>query len=165
MSYPATTDPGFLQTLDSWFLTQPEVLLLIRYSHAAGTREYEFFRSFRDVTERLSKLPHLACITAFKQPQLPIRGVVDDHFIDQCLQNIPDSSEYLVTETVRRVYGRMSWFHYGSGESHTSLREDLEECRGTPVAVGLHPPWLHDTEEIISAVVPDEHGVVRTGVY
>ena len=165
MSYGPISDPKFLDTVESWFRSQPEILALIRYSHAAGNREFELFSSFRDFAERLRQLPHLACVIAFRQPQLPLRGVVDDSFIARCLQSIPDGSEYVVTETVRRVYGRMSWFHYGSGQSHAELRDDLEECRGAPVAAGLYPPWLHDTEDVISAVVPDEHGVTTSGVY
>jgi hypothetical protein len=39
------------------------------------------------------------------------------------------------------------------------------ESLGIPVAAGLYPPWLTDSDEVISAVVPDEHGVVRSGIY
>jgi hypothetical protein len=59
----------------------------------------------------------------------------------------------------------MSWFHYDAGESHTELREALDDSLGTPVAVGPNPPWLAETGDVVSAVVPDENGVVRIGVY
>jgi hypothetical protein len=51
------------------------------------------------------------------------------------------------------------------GESHTELRDDLEDLRGSSAGVGLYPPWLEDTEDVISAYVPDEDGVVRPGGY
>jgi hypothetical protein len=165
VSYAPISDSEFLRTVESWFHSQPELLALIRYSQAGGNREFRLFTSFEDFSGTLRQLPHLACVTIFRQPQIPIRGVVDDAFITRCLRSIPDGAEYLVTETTRRVYGRMSWFHHGSGESHAELRDDLEECRGTPVAAGLYPPWLHDTDGVISAVVPDEHGIARSGVY
>lgn len=165
MSYPPITDSEFLRRVESWFCNQPELLALIRYSHAAGGREFRLFASFQDFAETLSQLPRLACVTVFRHPQLPIRGVVDDAFILRCLRSIPDGPEYLVTETERRVSGRMSWFHNGSGQSHAELRDDLEVCRGAPVAAGLYPPWLYDTEDVVSAVVPDEHGEARPGVY
>jgi len=165
MSYVPITDSQFLVALEAWLQAQPEILVLIRYSHAGGNREFEFFRSFQELSEKLRQLPPLACVTAFRQPQLPFRGVVDDEFIFKCLSSLPEGSEYLVVETVRRVYGRMSWFHHDAGVSHAELRDGLEECRGTPVAAGLYPPWLKDTEDVISAVVPDEHGVVRPGIY
>lgn len=165
MSYAPITDTRFLATVKSWLHSKPELLVLIRYWHVASSKDFEFFSSFEMFSERLRKLPHLACVIVFRQPQLPIRGIIDDAFIARCLQSILDGSEYLVTETVQRVIGHVSWFHHAEGESHAELREDLEDCRGALVAVGLDPPWLHDTEDVISAVVPDEHGVVRPGGY
>ena len=164
MSYAPVTDSEFLGTVELWLRSQREILALIRYSHAAGNREFRLFTSFDDFSEASHQLPHLACVTVFRQPQLPIRGVVDDAFIARCLQSIPDGLEYLVIEKVRRMYGRMSSFHH-AGESHAELRDDLEECRGAPVATGLYPPWLDDTDDVISAVVPDEHGVARSGIH
>jgi hypothetical protein len=165
MGYAPTTDPVFLGTLEKWLQSRPEVLVLIRYSHAAGNRDFEFFLSFQDLSDRLCQLPPLTCVTAFRSPQLPLRGIVDDNFIAKCLAGIPDGSEYLVVETVRRAYGTGSWFHHGAGVSHAELRGNLEESRGVTVAAGLYPPWLEDTDDVISAVVPDEHGIVRSGVY
>ena len=165
MSYVSSTDKKFLATLDGWLRSRQEILALIRYSHSAGSKDFEFFSSFKTLTERLGSLPPRTCIIAFRQPQLPFRGIVDDSLITTCLSGIPDSSEFLVAETVRRTAGRASWFHYGAGESHVELREALEGLRGRTVAAGLYPPWLEDTDDVISAVVPDEHGVVTTGVY
>lgn len=165
MSYASTTDPKFLGKLECWFPSQPETLLLIRYSHAAGSKDFEFFSSFQDVATRIRELPQMTCITAFKQPQLPLRGVVDYGFIDDCMRNIPDGSEYLVLEMTRRVYGPASWFHHAAGESHVELREELQESFGVVVAVRLYPLWLEETDDVISAVVPDEHGIVKPGVY
>ena len=98
MSYAPITDSEFLSTVELWLRSQPEILALIRYSHAAGNREFRLFTSFDDFSEASHQLPHLACVTVFRQPQLPIRGVVDDAFIARCLQSIPDGLEYLVIE-------------------------------------------------------------------
>jgi hypothetical protein len=155
----------FLGTLAAWLHSQPEVLLLIRHSHAAGARDFELFSSFQDLSDRIRLLPPRTSVIAFRQPQLPLRGVVDDGFIAKCVNSIPDGLEYLVVETTRRLYGRKSWFHHDAGVSHAELRDDLEESRGVGVAVGLYPPWLEDTDDVISAVVPNGHGVVSPGIY
>ena len=164
-NYPSTKDAQFLRTLKSWLDTHAEVLLMIRYSGAAGSKRFEFFRSFREIAERMQELPPRTSVICFREPQLPLRGVVDDEFIAECLSRIPDGSEYLVVETTRRVYGQASWFHHGAGESHAELSEELEDARGRPVAAGAYPPWLYDTEDVISAVVPDADGTPRSGVY
>jgi len=165
MSYASSTDKKFLGSLDEWLRSQREILVFIRYSHAAGSKGFEFFSSIETLMERLRGLPPRTCVIAFRQPQLPIRGVVDDSFITTCLSTIPDGSEFLVADTICRTAGRASWFHHGAGETHAELREELEDLRGHTVAAGLYPPWLEDTADVISAVVPDEHGVVTTGVY
>jgi hypothetical protein len=165
MGAVSTKDQGFLGKIDAWLRGQEEALVLFRYSHAAGSKDFELFSSFEELSMRLSQLPVRASVIVFKPPQLPLRGVVDDDFIGKCLSCIPNGSEYLVLETVRRAYGRMSWFHHDAGTTHAELRSDLEELRGAPVAAGLHPLWLEDTDDVISAVVPDENGEVKRGIY
>jgi hypothetical protein len=95
MGYASATDPKFLGTLERWLRSLPEILVLICYSAAAGSKD----------------------------------------------------------------------FNWVGGETHAELREALEDSRGVPVAVGPYPPWLVDTDDVVSAIVPDENGIVRCGVY
>jgi hypothetical protein len=165
MGYASATDPKFFGTLESWLHGLPEILVLLRYSAAAGSKDFEFFSSFAALSNRIRQLPPRTSIIAFRQPQLPLRGVVDEGFIAGCLGHVPDGSEFLVLETARRASGKMSWCHWIAGETHAELGEALEGSRGAPVAVGPYPPWLGDTEDVVSAIVPDESGMVRIGIY
>ena len=81
------------------------------------------------------------------------------------MTHIPDGSDFVVLETTRRTYGKKSWFHWTEGGSHAELRVALEDSGGAPVAVGPYPPWLVDTDDVISAIVPDERGIAVVGVY
>lgn len=164
-NFTSSTDRTFLATLESWFDDRRELLLMIRYPYAAGDREFEFFSSFQSLAERIRGLRRKTSIIAFRQPQLSLRGIVADAFIARCLSSIPDGSEYLVVETDRRVADGRSWTHDASGVSHAELRDDLEDCRSAPVAVGLYPNWVEDSNDVISAYVPDEDGIVRPGAY
>jgi hypothetical protein len=155
----ATTDSAFVGTLESWLRSHSEILVMIRYSAAAGRKEFEFFSSHESLVGRLSQLPSRTSIIAFREPQLPVRGVADADFITTCLSSLSDNSEFLVVET----RGRDAY--WGAGETHTELRNELQALIGRPVAVGPYPPWLVDNTEVISAVVPDEDGVVRDGIY
>jgi len=165
MDLTASTDKTFLEMLQRWLVDQREILLLFRYPYAAGSKSFEFFSSYEAVLDRLSELPRRTSVIAFKQPQLPLRGVVDDGFIETCVRDIPDGSEFLLVETTRRVYGRASWFHDADGTTHAELCEALEDSRGNAVAVGLYPPWLEEGLDVVSSYVPDEDGVVRPGAY
>jgi hypothetical protein len=161
----STNDPNFLKKLEEWFNNRPEILILIRYPYAAGNREFEFFLSFEQLQNRIRGLRQRTSIIAFRQPLLPLRGVVDDEFIAKCLEAIPETKEYLVVETVRRTAGKYSWFHDDEGISHAQLREALEECRGATVAAGICPNYIDDSEDVISAIIPDDDGIVRPAAY
>jgi len=161
----ASTDKTFLDTLERWLSSEREILVLFRYAYAAGDRSFEFFSSPAALFERLRQLRRRTSVTAFRQAQLPVRGIVNDEFIESCMRTIPEGSEFLVVETVQRTAGRMSWFHNMAGETHAELREALEDSRGSPVAVGLYPPWLNDGPDVVTTYVPDEDGVVRPGAY
>jgi hypothetical protein len=160
-----TTDPKFLTTVESWLKHRHEILVLFRYDRAVGAKGFEFITSHQGLLDLIRSLPPLTTVIAFKHPQLPFRGVVDDEFIERCVEGIPDDAEYLVVETVKRTQGRNSWFLEYAGISRSELRDDLEESHGVAVAAGLYQSWHEDSEDVISAVVPDESGATRAGAH
>jgi hypothetical protein len=169
MAFTSAADSRFLTTLDSWLRTQLEILVLIQYSRAAGAKDFEFFSSFAPLAERIRGLPPETCIIAFREPQLALRGVVDDAFITRCLDTIPNGAEFLVLKLQRSTSGSTSgpdsWFHWAAGESHEEMRDALADSRGIAVAVGRYPPWLDENDNVASAIAPNEDGSITVGVY
>jgi hypothetical protein len=98
MNRGPTTNQQFLATLQKWFQTQSEVMVLIRIRCGAGSKDFEFYSACETLIKRMQGLSHGTCITVFKQPQLLIRGIVDDEFMARCLDEIPDGVEYLMVE-------------------------------------------------------------------
>jgi hypothetical protein len=165
MDYVSSLDENFLKSLQRWLSERGEVLVLIRYSRSAGSKSFEFFDSYHPLLERLRRLPEQTSIIAFRKPQLPLRGVVDDQFVADCLSRITDGSEFLVVEMAPRTAGKESWTHHAAGISNAELRNALEDARGRSVAVGAYPPWEEKSPDVLCAIVPDECGVVKTGAY
>lgn len=62
----SATDPTFLGTLETWLRAQPEILVLFRYSAAAGAKDFEFFSSFEALSSRIRRLPSSTFVTAFR---------------------------------------------------------------------------------------------------
>ena len=163
MTDMSAADTGLLATLENWVRSRPEILVLVRYSRAAGAKDFEFFSSFPALAERIRRLPPETNIIAFREPQLPLRKVVDNPFIASCLEAIPDGTEFVVAELApSKAGGRFRWT---AGESHDELRDALADFRGVKVAVGPYPPWLSDSDEVVSAVAPNGDGSVTTGIY
>lgn len=161
---PSTTDKKFVKSLEDWLRGQSEIMILIRYSRAAGSKSFEFFTSFAALRERLALMKAETSVTAFRKPQLPLRGRVDDEFIGKCLSFIPAGSEFLVLETDPRMATQQWLFHREAGESPDELQQVLEGLRGRLVAVGEYPQWLKDSPDVISAYVPKQDGTVKAGV-
>jgi hypothetical protein len=162
---PSTTDKKFLNSLEDWLRSQSEIMILIRDSRAAGSKSFEFFTSFATLRERLVRLKAETSVTAFRKPQLALRGRVDDEFIGRSLSSIPAGSEFLVLETDPRMATQQWLFHHDAGESQDELQQVLEGLRGRLVAVGEYPQWLEDDPDVISAYVPNRDGTVKAGVY
>jgi hypothetical protein len=133
---PSTTNKKFLKSLEDWLRGQSEIMILVRYSRAAGSKSFEFFTTFAALRERLSLLKAETSVTAFRKPQLPLRGRVDDEFVGECLSLISADSEFLVLETDPRMATQQWLFHHEAGESRDELQEALEGLRGRLVAVG-----------------------------
>jgi len=165
MGYPSATDPRFLGRVSGWIGDRDEVLALIRYSHAAGAKDFEFFDSAGAFRARLGNLSPRDCVTVFGRPQLPLRGRADESFVRQALALVPDGAEFLVVGLEPVRYGCASWYPHSAGETHAELRESLQDLYGERVAFGPYPPWLEDGEDVTSAVIPNPDGSVTTGVY
>jgi hypothetical protein len=114
--------------------------VLIRYSHAAGSKSFEIFHSFSTLRARLGQLPPATSVIAFKDPQLTLRGIVDDNFIAQCLDLVADGTEFLLLETNAEAQP----FGHVAGESHSELQGVLASLQGRHIFVGAYPPFLDE---------------------
>jgi len=165
MAYQSTSSPDFLRLVEEWIQENQEVLVMIRYSAMAGSKDFEFYYSIDGFKNRLSELPSRTCIIAFRQRQLPLRGKVDAAFINRALETLPDAGEWLLVGLDYIDYGTTGWYQKSTGGTHEELRESLNDFEGENVALGAYPPWLEDNEFVVSAVVPETNGAVVVGIY
>jgi len=162
--YIPTTNKEILAKLECWFHERPEILVRTRVQ-CSGRDEFQFFSSFEMLANRMRESHPGTWFTIFEQPQLPLRGVVDDDFIARCLKNISKGDEYLIVETVQRVAGKRSWFHNLSDDTYASLPDYLSGSLGVSVAVGLYPPCLEERDDVIHVFTPNADGIVKAGPY
>jgi hypothetical protein len=73
---PSTTDKNFLKSLEDWLRGQSEIMILVRYSRAAGSKSFEFFTSFAALKKRLGLLKAETSVTEFRKPQLPLKAML-----------------------------------------------------------------------------------------
>ena len=165
MSYTSSHDPKFRARIAAWIAERQEVVVLIRSSRAAGSKDFEFFTSVDAFNARIQELAPQTCVTVFGSPQLPLRGTVDDDFVRKALTLISDGDEFLILGLRPVKYGSVSWYSSVAGETHSNLLEELLDRLDEPVALGPYPPWIEDADDVISAVVPNQDGSITGGVY
>ena len=167
MQHRSTNDAAFRSTVERWIDESGEVLAVIRFAGGAGSRSFEFFTSIDAFIERIDELPPSASVTVLAELQLPIRGRVDDDFIQHACASIRDGDEWLIVCLDRITIGAASWYHDYAGDSNDELMGELrdEYCYGKIVAVGPYPAWLEDSRTVLTVFTPNPDGTVTIGAY
>lgn len=170
MEYIASNNLHFLTQVEQFIERHGEVLVLFRYARMAGAKDFMFFHDMLSFQSKLEGLAPHTNVIVYGERQLPLRGKVDDVFVQRALEVLPENVEYLLLcleKTVHDYRPHHYWesFDYSAGETHAELREDLDEYRGRLVALGAWPPWPGGNEHTIEAYVPDQEGRISPGPY
>lgn len=140
----------FIDRVADWLVQRGEVLVVLRYLHAAGAKDFALCRSRAEFERIIELVPRGTDIEAFRELQLPLRGVVTDHFIVDACNALRDADEYLLVTLARRPGSAIS-ADFGMGETVAELCAELEEQRGMEVALGALPNFnVEDHEGLIS---------------
>lgn len=142
--------PTYLATVRQWIAASGEVLVVMRYLRAAGSRDFALVSSAEQFDRLVDVCPVGTDIIVFRDPQLPLRGVVDETFLKQVESSFPHNPECLVVEVKPKTPNdpRCS----GQIDHLAGLKHDLEETRGEIVAIGECPDFCGpDNDGMISA--------------
>ncbi len=143
--------PAFLERVATWISEAGEVLVILRYLRAGGAKDFALCRTRQEFESLVTSVRRGTDIEAFRHRQLPLRGVVDDSFIERAILMIPEGHEYLLVTTETEPGSRISRFHELGG-SHAELRESLAELMAAEVALGDCPDYCGpDGDGMISA--------------
>jgi hypothetical protein len=173
MSSPApdlsTRDDRFWEVADAWLLQGGEILVMLRYSRAAGSRDWYFARDSEWLRSLIGPLPAETSVILFRQSHLPLRGTAGKELAESAEALLPDGVEFLVVQLEPHRHHSpthsMEWTVSQAGESHAELREAIDDLSGHAVAIGQHPPFWQDNEDILEAIVPFADGSVKRGIY
>lgn len=151
-SYRADRDvtPAFLDIVRAWIDDSGEVLVVMRYLCSAGAKDFALITSAAEFDCLLAICPVGTDIIVFREPQLPLRGIVDTALISRIHDMLKDEEEYLIVDKTEirtddpRLRARF--------DSTESLIDDLENLRGRDIAAGPCPAfWKVDSDVMISA--------------
>ena len=156
--------PEFEETARRWYDESGELLVMVRYHAAAGSRDYRLFDEIAALQSWIAILPPRTSVTVFRGRHLPLRGVIDEPFIARCLREIPDDAWHLISLTEPRTLGKVTFFFHTVDRGHAALEAELRSELGEHAVVGLEPDWF-DSETTVEDVVPYANGHVARGIY
>lgn len=143
--------PAFVDRVAGWIEQAGEVLVILRYLRAGGVKDFALCRARIEFEAVVEAVPRGTDIEVFRDPQLPLRGIVDDTFVRSVLDSFPDEQEYLLVTAETRPGSGISRFGE-IGACKAELRESLTELMGAEVALGQCPVfWVADHEGLVSA--------------
>jgi len=147
----ADVTPAFVQRATDWIALSGEVLVVLRYLGRAGAKDFALCRTRLALDALIESAPVGTDIEVFRDPQLPLRGLVTEQFIANALTTIRDGEEYLVVSIESQPQSCISRFN-DMGNSQDDLRETLRDIFGNEVAMGICPEFLApDRDGLISA--------------
>jgi hypothetical protein len=134
MTHPQADDPDVVAIVSTWLGATGELFVYHNWYASGGSGYRYFVRSLDDYQDLVRKAPPRSDFEVFRKQQYPLRGVVDDHLLEAALALIKDGEWYEIVflDGYPKEIGGP-----GSGNSHTELRQDMAECRGVKVGVGV----------------------------
>lgn len=159
MKPPSVRDDAFLQAVQR-LLAAGEILVVVRYAYAAGSRDYLFLNemgAFRRLLDRLGHRDSVVVMTSFRKV---IEGRVDDAMIAAAESAYPTGAYWLVLDENPPQYQARDYLI----ESRAELLDELESMLGRQVRI-IEEPQFTSEEHSINAYIPDKDGVVRVGAY
>jgi hypothetical protein len=170
MQLTSVHDQAFLERVRAVIELHGEALILFRYWARAGAKDFMFFNDYDSFCGKLVTMPANTSVIVFGDPQLSLRGYVDEVFVERALEAIPEGTEFLIL-CMEKTAHDFHPHHYSetfddsAGETHAELIEELKEFNGRRVALGTWPPWPEDSSGSFGAYVPGDDGVIRPGPY
>lgn len=141
----------YLTRARAWVAEHGEILVVLRYLGMAGAKDFALCRSEDEFIQLIDWLPAGTDIEVLRGKYLPLRGVITSDFANLAFAEVPDGTEYLLLTTQRQRESAIS-IRYAWSDSHSDLREDLEEWLGIEVAFGICPDFMaSDGVNLISA--------------
>lgn len=162
----STRSPEFTGVAANWISKDGEILALARFPRAAGSRGYRLVTEKQAFDNWLLELKPRTSLILMRAPVLPVRGLLDDRFLQRAASELPERRELLAIRQDPIVRGNYAWYPHLEAEDKSDLIEQLQEWQsGLRIATGVMPDWACDSETTKSAYVPDADGTIHPEPY
>jgi hypothetical protein len=125
---------------------QPELFVDVWYPPQQPDSDNYFLRSISDFLSLARNEKSRALISIFRIFAYPLQGFVNDKFIQEALELVPDRQSWMIYDS---SYYPVKAKHLGYGKTHIGMQHQLTMLKGTWVRFGkeLAFPTILSTKE------------------
>ncbi len=127
------SEPIVTQILQDWFSASTELFVELDRPHSGTSGGFYILKNYLQYEDLITKASPGAVCFMLRDKQLPLRGLVDDTFINRALDWLEDGDYYIIIEP--SSYPQTIRF-LGDGKTRLEFERELRELRGTEVWVG-----------------------------
>jgi hypothetical protein len=136
---------------------QLRVLVVVRYSYAAGSKDFILLESMEQFSKLLTQLKERDSVIVVNSFNIVKEGTVDRSFIEDSLLRYPGGASWVLIGPDNYEY-TADWAY---AESKSELQEEIEDRIGNVID---DPDYIREGSAI-DAYIPDSDGTVRPGAY
>jgi hypothetical protein len=165
----STANSTFVEMVESNLMQGKPLVALLRYSHHGGAHEYFLLRSRDDFQFVLRKSRPKDALTFFFELSFPVSGFVTSELKDKALSYLDailengEEAVFVIRLDAKDV--SMGINDMKGFSKVGQLDKWLSDNLGIPVIIGLLAFWEDNSDEKITAYVPDVDGQIRRGAY
>ena len=169
--FPISTDNSdFIEKVESKLRLGEPIVILLRYSHQGGNRDYFLIRSIDEFYKVLQKAHRRDALSVFFSQSFPVQGNVSGElknrtirFLDKIIRDDDEEPIFIIRlDTNKFTLGTDNMKVFSEPNQ---VEEWCNKNVGVPVIVGILAFWENDSEAMVTAYVRDLDGQIRRGAY
>src|SRR5688572_30834347 len=165
----STESSTFVEMIEFNLMQGEPLVALLRYSYHGGACQYFLVRSLNDFQFVLRKARARDAISILFSQSFPVKGIASSELKDKAVDYLneilqkDEEAIFVIRLDAKDVSLEVSDINGFANASE--LDKWFSNNLGIPVMIGLLAFWEDNSDEIITAYVPDVDGQVRRGAY
>lgn len=165
----STDNPDFIEKVESKLRQGEAIVILLRYSHQGGNREYFLVKSIDEFHQVLQKAHRRDALSVFFSPAFPLQGKVTEELkekmVDLLDKIIQDKEEAIIVIRLDIDRFTLGIDNMKVFSKPNQIKEWCNKYPGVPIIIGLLAFWEDDSESMVTAYVQDLDGKIHSGAY
>ncbi len=164
----STKSPEFLSFVQECLHESSHVVVLLRFANSGGAQDDFLIRNFDGFKKVLHGRSAKTAVTIFSNKSFCIRGIANENNRKKALKlwgklDKKDENLAIIRTDTKAICLRGKYLSFLSSED--SVTDWFKENNGAPFIAGSMCFWEDNSDNAVTAYIPDSDNIVRPGAY